>query len=667
MKIVTRIVLFLLVVVSLNAQITPAEAIAGMGRGINLGNTLEPPYEGDWNNGPAQESHFDAYLDAGFSNIRIPVRWDNHTGDLPPFDIAESWMDRVEEVVDWGLSRGFFITLNGHHEDWLKNDYSNTTLQDRYDAIWAQIAERFKNKSERLLFEIINEPNGMTAAEVDELNLRILDIIRETNPTRIVIYGGNMYANSEQLLNANIPDDDYVVGYYHAYDPWQFSGQGQGTWGTVNDYQQLTNKYETVKSWSDSNSIPIHHSEFGAIHECDYNSRMRIYAHNVEQCIVNGFAFSVWDDGGMFGVLNRADDTWPEVKDILMHYYEDSPNQVFSNYVEDPITEAPTIVIDWNNRLTNSTDIIVERSLNGSSDFVEIASLPASTTTYTDLDVEEGKTYTYRMYTTRMDGTLLHGYPTRTSISATSQSPYNASPLVIPGVIEVEEYDNGGEGLAYHDNDPVNQSGNFRPGEGVDVGAFGGGHILGYVENGEWIEYTVNVTQSGAYSLTAEVASEIANGEYSLTFTGNNQSITFNTPSTGGWVAFTEISANGMIELAAGEQIMRLDIKNGNAFNLDRITFTLEEVDGIAEQDATAAGFTVSPNPSSDALNVKIPENLASAKSKVELYKVTGERVGTFSVEKETMAIDVSQFAKGQYLLKLVNGDVSLVHRVLIH
>ena len=260
MKILTPFALVLLVVFSLKAQITPAEAIAGMGRGINLGNTLEPPFEGEWNNGPAQESYFDAYLDAGFSNIRIPVRWDNHTADLPPFDVTESWMDRVEEVVDWGLSRGFFITLNGHHEDWLKNDYSNTILQDRYDAIWAQIAERFKDKSEKLLFEIINEPNGMTVAQVDELNIRILDIIRETNPTRIVIYGGNMYANSEQLLNANIPDDEYIVGYYHAYDPWQFSGEGQGTWGTVNDYQQLTNKYETVKSWSDANNIPIHHS-----------------------------------------------------------------------------------------------------------------------------------------------------------------------------------------------------------------------------------------------------------------------------------------------------------------------------------------------------------------------------------------------------------------------
>jgi aryl-phospho-beta-D-glucosidase BglC (GH1 family) len=122
------LLLFLLSIAEpLKAQLTPQEAVQGMHRGINLGNTLEPPTEGAWNNGPAQESYFDAYLEAGFSNIRIPVRWDQHTGNTAPFAVNEVWMNRVEEVVDWGLSRGFYITLNGHHEDWLKNNYTNPT------------------------------------------------------------------------------------------------------------------------------------------------------------------------------------------------------------------------------------------------------------------------------------------------------------------------------------------------------------------------------------------------------------------------------------------------------------------------------------------------------------------------------------------------------------
>jgi len=647
-----------------HAQLSPSQAIAEMGRGINLGNTLEPPTEGAWNNGPAQESHFDAYLEAGFSNIRIPVRWDQHTGNAAPFDINDSWMDRVEEVVDWGLERGFYITLNGHHEDWLKNNYTNPTLRARYDSIWVQVAERFQNKSDKLLFEIINEPNGMTVAQVDDLNARILGIIRASNPTRIVIYGGNMYANAEQLLNAAIPEDDYLVGYYHSYDPWQFSGEGNGTWGTANDYQQITNKYQSVKNWSNANGIPIHHSEFGAIHACDFNSRMRIYAHNVEQCILKGFAFSVWDDGGNFGVLNRADDTWPEVKDILMHYHEDSPNQIFSTASSDPVTDEPMVIVDWNNRATATGNIFLERRAGGATNFVQIAELPANTESYTDLDVSAGGTFTYRMYTTRADGTLLHGYPTRVGISSTEQLPFNGSPIAIPGDVEVEEYDLGGEGLAYHDNDAVNITNGFRPDEGVDIAQFGGGYILGYVEQGEWIEYTVDVAQTGYYSVTTEVASEQSNGSFSLTFDKNNESVTFSTPNTGGWVAFQQISANGEILLQEGVQRMRLDITSASAFNLDKLTFTLEETK-VAEVNAVEAGFIVSPNPTHNSLNIEIPEALLKRGAKLELFSPTGTMLRSYQADAMPNTIDLIDFPNGLYLLRFVNDDVNLIHRVV--
>ncbi|MEM6336563.1 MAG: glycoside hydrolase family 5 protein, partial [Bacteroidota bacterium] len=142
------------------AQLTPETAAREMGRGINLGNTLEPPLEAGWNNGPAQEFYFDDYKAAGFETVRIPVRWDRHTAESAPYDVDASWMDRVEQVVDWALARDVYVILNTHHEEWIKADYGNAALRDRFDAIWVQIAERFKDKPEKLLFEIINEPFG---------------------------------------------------------------------------------------------------------------------------------------------------------------------------------------------------------------------------------------------------------------------------------------------------------------------------------------------------------------------------------------------------------------------------------------------------------------------------------------------------------------------------
>ncbi len=647
------------------AQLTPEEAVAGMGRGINLGNTLEPPYEGSWNNGLAKESHFDVYVEAGFTNVRIPVRWDNHTGTSAPFDVNETWMDRVEEVVDWGLSRGFYITLNGHHEDWLKNGYSNAILRDRYDAIWTQIAERFQDKSDKLLFEIINEPNGMSVSQVDDLNERILGIIRQNNPTRIVIYGGNMYNNTANLFSAAIPDDDYTIAYYHAYDPWQFSGQGLGTWGTANDYQQLRNKYQSVKAWSDVRDMPVHHSEFGAVHACDYNSRMRIYAHNVEQCVVNGFAFSVWDDGGNFGILQRSDDTWPEIKDILVHYYEDSPNEIFSRLEIGANVEESTIVVDWNNRATDNGNIILERAESTANDFVQIAELPADATTYTDQDIDINTTYTYRMYTTRSDGTLLHGYPTRIRVNGIVQTSFNSSPINIPGTLEVEEYDNGGEGLAYHDFEANNIPGAFRPDEGVDIGAHDGGFILEYVENNEWIEYTVDVQTAGTYRIDAMVASQVSNGRFSITSDKNNATADFLSPGTGSWTNFQQISADNEIELEAGVQILKLDINNGNPFNIDRLMFVLNIVD-VEDQEIKNLGFVISPNPTSGIVNIELSNRLESKDLKVELLRITGGKVRSYDVSETEFSINLSDYESGVYVLRLVGQDVTESKRIII-
>ncbi|MEM7659682.1 MAG: carbohydrate-binding protein, partial [Bacteroidota bacterium] len=445
---------------------------------------------------------------------------------------------------------------------------------------------------------------------------------------------------------------------------WNYSGLGQGTWGPANDYQQLTNKYQSVKNWSVTNNIPVHHSEFGAIHACDFNSRMRIYAHNVEQCIVNGFAFSVWDDGGDFGILNRSNNTWPEVKDVLMHYHEDSPNQIFSTLDLDPVTNAPSIVVDWNNRATGNGNFLLERSVGGTSNFVQIADLPPTATTFTDTAVETGKTYTYRMYTNRGDGTLLHGYPTRLRIIATIQSPFNLA-IPIPGKLEVEEYDNGGEGLAYHDSEPANIPAGFRLDEGVDIGANGSAYILEYVASGEWIEYTVDVAQAGRYSVKAEVASEVANGTFSLSFENNNATTTFTAPNTGGWVNFQTISATEEIELVAGEQQMRLSITNGNPFNVDHLTFTLESANSIA-LGTDLSEFTVFPNPAKDLLQIELSESFRTGTSQLLLYTLAGEEVAAFSVQGSSTTLEVSNLPRGVYLLHLVGEERRLIRRVMV-
>jgi len=347
-----------------------------------------------------------------------------------------------------------------------------------------------------------------------------------------------------------------------------------------------------------------------------------------------------------------------------VHYHEDSPNQIFSSFSLDPQTDAPTIVVDWNNRSVSNSSIILERSVGASSDYVEIAELSSDATTFTDLDVETGNTYTYRMYTTREDGTLLHGYPTRYRINATQQSPYNGSYISIPGVLEVEEYDEGGEGLAYHDSEPANQSGNFRPGEGVDIGSFNGGHILGYVASGEWIEYTVDVNQAGTYSVSAELASEIANGTFSITSDKNNSSVSFTSPNTGGWVNFQTIQSQGELELEKGIQQLTLRITNSNAFNVDNLTFELKSV-STNEPNKLYNQIRVFPNPSFDIVNIDINELLIDDNAQLEIFNSKGEKLAAYKLLEGKTSLDISTYPSGVYFIEFSNSDSHYVQKIV--
>jgi len=383
-----------------------------MGRGINLGNTLEPPDEGGWNNGPAQEYYFDAYEKAGFKTVRIPVRWDEHTMTTSPYHVYDTWMDRVEEVVDWALKRDLFVIINAHHEQWLKDNYADPAIRARFDSIWVQIAERFKDKSDSLFFEIINEPKGLTQSQIDDLNGRILGIIRKTNPTRIVVYSGNEWSNSDQLMAAKIPDDDYIMGYFHSYNPWSFAGQGEGTWGTEADKKAIRDKFQIVGDWAKQNNLAIMISEFGAVKTCDYNSRMHHYAFYVENSMINNIPFMAWDDGGSFAIYMRSSDSWNEIKDILIHFYPESPSDLVLS------ADGNKVKLAWQNRATYKK-LIIERGTS-SIRLDTIAEISTDATYYDDV-VEYGYTkYYYRLKAELDDGTVVYSYPARIYVGSTA-------------------------------------------------------------------------------------------------------------------------------------------------------------------------------------------------------------------------------------------------------
>jgi aryl-phospho-beta-D-glucosidase BglC (GH1 family) len=410
-----NIILFLTLFINFsNGQLTPQDAISQMARGINIGNTMEPPNEGGWNNGSLQEYYFDDYKNAGFTCVRIPITWDGHTSVTSPYTIDSAWLARVEQVVDWGLSRDLIIIINAHHESWIKDTRTYESLKPRLDSIWSQISVRFKDKSEKLIFEMINEPTtleleniqkALSLSQVNELNSRILGIIRKTNPTRNVIFSGNRWSNADELVLAAIPVDNYLIGYYHSYDPYPFGLTGQGTYGSNADIAATTAKFTTVKNWSVSNNIPVLLGEFGYQKLCAYNSRMLAYATVVRKAIENNIALAAWDDGGDFPLYIRATGKWSEIKDILIYTYPESPSKL---KVSEP--DSNQIVIEWTNNTTNNDSIVIERK-SGSAAFDTIAIIAPEMNRFIDTSVVINTTYYYRLQTNIGDSITLMSYP----------------------------------------------------------------------------------------------------------------------------------------------------------------------------------------------------------------------------------------------------------------
>ena len=164
------------------------------------------------------------------------------------------------------------------------------------------------------------------------------------------------------------------------------------------------------------------------------------------------------------------------------------------------------------------------------------------------------------------------------AIVTVASTPFGGSPSPVPGIIQAENFDNGGEGIAYHDTTVANEGGAYRA-TAVDLeaaGDTGGGFDVGWTHAGEWLAYTVTVASAGKYDLTARVASQAAGGTFHVAFAGVDKTGALTIPTTGAWQTYTNVTAPSL-DLAAGTYLMRIDVTgngpsgfagNFNCFNL---------------------------------------------------------------------------------------------------
>jgi len=160
------------------------------------------------------------------------------------------------------------------------------------------------------------------------------------------------------------------------------------------------------------------------------------------------------------------------------------------------------------------------------------------------------------------------------------QRPYDGTPHAVPGRIQAEEFDSGGAGVAYSDTSAENEGGDFRTGEAVDVRerADGSGYNVGWIEAGEWLEYTVDVEQAGDYALEALVSSDLDGGAFHVEVGGTDVSGTVDVPDTGAWTTWETVSTTG-VSLAAGRQVLRV-VVDERWWELDYLDLSLDGAAG---------------------------------------------------------------------------------------
>lgn len=250
--------------------LSPTELCKEITIGWNLGNTLDATggsglsTETSWGNPKATEELILAVKDAGFNAVRIPTTWYKHMDD--DYNIDKEWMDRVQEVVDYAYDNGMYVILNSHHENW-NYPYEDNLEKGKkiLNKLWTQVAERFKDYDQRLIFEGMNEPRKVgTTYEWnggDKEGRQVVNRFNEAFIAAVRVTGGNnltrclmipTYAATSQALNGfTVPDDDYLIVSIHAYTPYNFAMATGGNWATDNFSEKDPNSTNELKWLSD--------------------------------------------------------------------------------------------------------------------------------------------------------------------------------------------------------------------------------------------------------------------------------------------------------------------------------------------------------------------------------------------------------------------------------
>jgi endoglucanase len=231
------------------------------------------------------------------------------------------------------LDQDLVVIINIHHFNDLMDEPSQH--KQKFLSIWNQVSRSFMDYSQNVVFEVLNEPHSNLTQDLWNTYLdEAIDVIRATNPRRVLLAGTAPWGGFDGLQYLELPDEDrQIIATVHYYNPFQFTHQGaewvEGnsdewlgtTWTATPDQQnEINSDFDEVNEWSVQNQRPVHLGEFGAYHKAPEASRAIWTGYVRKAAEMRDFSWAYWEFGSGFGVYNRETEQWrTELLDALIN------------------------------------------------------------------------------------------------------------------------------------------------------------------------------------------------------------------------------------------------------------------------------------------------------------------------------------------------------------
>lgn len=290
-------------------------------RGVNV--LGYDPYWNDVTKRRFQWRHFTEIRKAGFDFVRLNLQAFKHMDSHNRLDPA--WIAKLDDVMTHAEAAGLGVIVDEHDFDVCSADVD--ACRTRLSAFWQQVAPRYANAPRNVAFELLNEPHDKLNGEVwNVMFAQLLGVVRQTNPTRIVVVGPTHWNSLHDLPLLRLPPDPNLLVTFHYYDPFHFTHQGATwagpevqklhgiTWGSAEDRANLRSDFDTVAAWSAANRRPILLGEFGAYDKSGTPIALRTaYIGAVRaEAERHGFGWAYWQFDSDFVVWDMAKQQWVE-------------------------------------------------------------------------------------------------------------------------------------------------------------------------------------------------------------------------------------------------------------------------------------------------------------------------------------------------------------------